>query len=106
MTNVEPNNTPVVFCNEINIGLSDNDCQIRFQIQGVVGAQAHVAMTLKTAKLLYVVVQEVLNDFEKKTGLTIPLDENKLKDLRSKLASNHVNQKKGEISSTAPLPPS
>jgi hypothetical protein len=78
--------TPVIFCNELSIGFTDNDCQVKFTVQGQPHAPApHVGMTHTTAKLLAEMLTLILADFEKKSGKDIPFDPTKLDGLRQQM---------------------
>ncbi len=79
--------TPILFCNELSIGFTDNDCQLRFSVQGQAQAPAsHIGMTHVTAKLLANMLTTILSDFEAKSGQEIPFDPSKLDALRHQLS--------------------
>lgn len=90
MNQIEAPNSrsPILFSNELTIGFSDNDCQLRFSVQGQPDAPvSHVAMTPKTAKLLARMLLMIIDDYEIKTGDNIPFDEGKLDGLIAQLAN-------------------
>lgn len=76
--------TAVVFANEIGVNFTDNDCVLRFSVQGDPSLiQSQVAMTHRTAKVLYKVLQEVIQNYERSTGSEVPFDDAKLEEIRA-----------------------
>ena len=82
---------PIVFTNEFGIIISDNDCQIKFVVsgEGEKTPQAHVAMSLKSAKTLYKALEYVIQDFEKTSGTEVPFDAEKF---TKSMSDNKVEQ--------------
>ena len=71
----------VRFVNEIGLVFSDNDCQLKFSVQGEPRiTQSHVAMTPRTAKLLYKILEKIIVAYEADSGIEIPFDQSKLDD--------------------------
>lgn len=79
-----------IFTNVLGVQFSDNDLRLLFAIDegdGVDSAfeQMGVAMTHKTAKLLGHMLVEIIASYEARTGVAVPLDADKIADVRSSI---------------------
>lgn len=82
----------IVFANEISFTFSDNECQLKFSVQGQPSiVQAHIGMTHKTAKVLSKILSAILEDFENTTGTEIPFDTTKLDDIKKVLEAKRAS---------------